>query len=216
MVISNNISKVLSLLEKYYLEKTDFQLNGNSYDMIMVTPEQSNIESNKWIISAKYFDNSEKPNLISDILEYFQRNLGPTDYLSVSSLIVLNSSLAFIQNIKFMFPFNNPVFELSNISIGGVDIDHAYIIHSRKLEKLEVEKEVYVNHKIEGSIKIRPISLDRQWNLKCYTERGINQLHSANVNDFFTGNRMSKNRDEEWQSQGFIRFIFFDDILDVF
>jgi len=101
------------------------------------------------------------------------------------------------------------------MTIGGIEIPHAYLLKSTRLEKLVISKEVLINHKIEGSILIRPIQLDRHWNLECYTEKGLRHLKS-DVELFINPDRLYESRKQQWLLQGFIKYILFSDIVSVY
>ena len=138
MVKTNLIDKILKRLEKYIIRKNDFHLVGDNFDLVLFVPSDKYLSDTKYslLISAKKLDNFKQKEVIKDLLTDFKEALNPEEYNAISRLNIINSEDPLVKNLKYVFAYRQPIFEINDIPVGGVNIDHAFLVKSLTLDKL--------------------------------------------------------------------------------
>ncbi len=218
MVISTTIRTVLKGLEKYFIKLERFSLRGRTYDLILLIPESSGyLEKYSWLISAEIFNNRSQREVITELLFEFNKILAKQEYASISKINVLNSNSALVKNLNFMFPYNREIIELSNITVGGVEIENGLILKSAFLEKFREGAAVTILHRKNGLMNVGVIGINQDYKIKCYTAKALREIFNPNmdVRDKVIAEQVLLKPEEFLLQNDLITFINFDDILNV-
>jgi len=218
MVIDIKIHNVLRRLERYFISLNDFKLNGRSYDLLLLLPADSGYTTKyTWIISSKYLDDKPQKKVIHELLEDFRSALSKEDFASVSRISIINSNAPTVKNLNFMFPYRSEIIEISNNSIGGVEFENAFILHSRLLDKLREGNAVTIQNREGDFINAGIISIDNQYRIKFYTGKGLRELFGRDRMDRENIKLVEKDRksDDYLAENNLIDFIKFDDIFQI-
>jgi hypothetical protein len=185
MVVDKTVRNILRRLEIYYLKNQGFLLTGKSYDLILLISAESSYNSSKysWIISAKFLDNRIEKEVINELLSDFNRILTYEEFSSVSRINVINSNHSIVNNLRFVFPYQEDVIELNELSIGGVRFDKSFIIHSKILEKLKSGNVVQIVTCQGEQIPAGIIAMDKNLIIKYYTAKGLRTLYKTETED---------------------------------
>lgn len=218
MVINPTISKILRILEKYLIQKTDFRL-GHNYDLILIVPSDSDyLEKYSWIVSSRHLDQVPQNTFINDIINDFKEVLTFEEYSSVSRINKLDSNHPFVKNVKFMFSINKETVEINNLRIGGSHIDRGMIIHSRILEKIIANQAVTFvleNGKLSNA---GIISMDNNFRIKHYTGKGLQELFKPDrtEEEIQRGNDILNRDDEFLINNQYLAYTHLNDIDTVY
>ena len=100
-------NKILKSLEKYLLKKNNFQLTGENYDLILLTPMDKYQADTKYalLISAKRFDKLQQKEAIRDLLTFFKEDLETDEYNAISRLNVIHSEDRLVKNLNLLSTF---------------------------------------------------------------------------------------------------------------
>jgi hypothetical protein len=189
MVEKKFMHTVLKSLEKYLVKKNNFQLIGETYDLILFIPSDRFQSHNKFslLISYNRLNNLNQKDVIKDLLNYFKEDLGFEEYNSISRLNILHSEDSFVKNLKLVFAFKEQIFELKDIPIGGVQIDFAYLVKSLVLDKLisnsALKLEVVTENSMSQIINAGIIRIEQNFDVVYYTSKGLREIWKADMTE---------------------------------
>jgi hypothetical protein len=182
------INKVLRTLEKYLLKKNDFQLTGENYDLILVTPIDKYRADTKYalLISAKRFNNLRQKEVIKDLLTYFKEAVEPNMYSNISRINIIHSEDPIVKNLKFAFPYRQEILEINNIYIGEANIDYAFLVKSLLLDTLIENRAVtleILNHGKIGIINAGILMINSNYEIVYFTGKGLREMCKPDMTD---------------------------------
>jgi hypothetical protein len=179
------INNIIKRLEKFLITKSNYRLIGNNYGLIILSPSDKYSSDNKFslLISSEILDNYSQKEIIREILFDLKNILPFEEYNALSRLNILHSQDPFVKNINFVFPYRQKIIEINNITIGGVQIDFAYLLKSLILDKLIPNHIVFFElndgHHMKAGIK----RIESNFEIVHYTEKGLLEMWPQNFTD---------------------------------
>jgi len=177
MVTEKVTDRIRTVLEMFFIQKNHFDLNGSSYDLILVEPKEG---SKVYLtISASFFDRQSKTESTKEVLIFFKQNMKTNEYLSISTINILNSQDSFVKNINFIFSQVNEDILIQDYTVGGRYIEYGYLIHSKILEKLFIGQTAHIQ--LKGKFETIPAGIkriDEKYNIVYYTGKGLRNIFS--------------------------------------
>ena len=222
MVKTNLIDKILKRLEKYIIRKNDFHLVGDNFDLVLFVPSDKYLSDTKYslLISAKKLDNFKQKEVIKDLLTDFKEALNPDEYNAISRLNILHSEDPLVKNLKFVFAYRQPIIEINDIPVGGVNIDYAFLARSLTLDKL-IENHALIleiknsDNQIE-TINAGIIRIDNNYDVVYYTGQGLREILKPKNDEQKAKSAMLKTQNESYLVQNnYISKIKLDNIVNV-
>lgn len=223
MVDSKLIHTILKRLEKYLIKRNDFNLLGDTFDLILFVPSDKYLSNTKYslIISAKSLNNLHQKDVIREILIDFKKVLKFDEYNSISRLNIIHSEDPFVKNLKLVFGFREEIIEINEIPIGGVRIDFAYLVKSLVLDKLIRNIALIVeimthDNKIE-TINVGVIRIENNFDVVYYTGKGLREIWNPDMTDEQKeiATQLKQRPENYLLKHGFISKTPFDNILKV-
>jgi hypothetical protein len=211
------IRKIIKELDRYFIKLEDFSLKGASYDIILSIPEPSAyLEKYRWVISAEVLNNKHEREVISDLLVQFKKVLNESEYASIAQINVLNSNNPLVRNLNFMFPYKRDV-ELTNIAVGGVQIEHGFILRSNFLDNVIEGHAITILHKDQGLMNVGVIEMKQDFTLKCWTAKALRELFNPNMGviDQVDADQIKLRTEEFHIENELVVLISFEDIIRV-
>lgn len=211
--------KLIKQLERFLLKKVNFSMSRANYDLILVVPSDEIDTHRKYslILSSKNFDTQTQKELIIEILDFLKKSLTDNEYQSISRINIIKSNEPLVNNINFIFTQRTHAIEISNIKVGGIQIDEAILLKSLVLDKL---KSNYATTFIltDGSTinagieKIRP-----NYDVLIYTGKGLREMFkpSMNAQEAVNADKLKKESEEFLISNDYMALIPLDNILIV-
>ncbi len=213
MVINPTISKVLRRLERYFLSINNFSLDGKSYDLMLVIPSISSLEERyTWILSYSKLNSLDTQKITVEIFTDLRSSLSAKEYRTLESIQILNTETPFVKNVNFMFPFKQNTIELNDIAISGLQVNQGLILRSQLLQNLKRFKEITI-YLETGIRKIMPISMDKDFNIMHFTERGLQ--NKQEIHQLVDNKSLLKKREKDLIAERKIAFISFDKIKNI-
>lgn len=167
MVMNNALNKIIQRLENYFIQLCDFRLTGETFDLLLLLPVESSYTSKfSLLISSKYLNGRSPKQTIGDLYHDFKASLSAQEYVSISNITVMDSNNALVKHLKTMFPFPENIVELTNMTIGGTEIEKAFILRMPMLALLKKGNIVHIRDDSGGSFSGRLLSMDNNFNLK--------------------------------------------------
>ena len=189
MVETKFIHTVVKRLEKYLVRKNDFQLNGDTYDLILFVPSDKYLSDVKYSLLISYgkLNNLNQKDVIKELLNDFKGGLKFEEYNAISRLNIIHSEAPFVKNLKFVFAFREQVIEIKDIPVGGVQIDFAYLAKSLVLDKLienhALSIEIINQDRIRKTINAGIIRIEKNYDVVYYTGKGLREIFKPDMTD---------------------------------
>jgi hypothetical protein len=111
-----------------------------------------------------------------------------------------------------MFPFKQNTIELNDIAISGLQVNQGLILRSQLLQNLKRFKEITI-YLETGIRKIMPISMDKDFNIMHFTERGLQ--NKQEIHQLVDNKSLLKKREKDLIAERKIAFISFDKIKNI-
>lgn len=217
------IEKVLNQLEKFLIKKNNFHLLGYSYDLILFIPSDNFVSETKFslLISADKLNHLNQRDVIRELLLNFKETLTSDEYNSISRINILHSEDPFVKNLKFVINIREKIFEINNLIIGGVQIDHGYFIKSLILDKI-IESNA-LNMQIlnkDGQTMIIPAGIIRiksNFDVIFYTGKGLREFFNSNIvsEEKLDVWHLNKERENYLIHHGYVNSVPFDNIVKI-
>ncbi len=215
--------KILRQLEKFLILKNGFNLLGETYELILLIPSDKYSTDTKYslIISAKSLNNFQQKDIIKEIFTAFKETLEIDEFNSISRINVIHTHDSFVRNLKLMFGLREEIIELNNITVGGANIDFAYLIRSLVLDKLiagrALNLEIIDPDGNLGHISAGIKGIDNSFNVVYYTGKGLREIFGLEKTKSEEDDaEILKNMNEQYLiSNHLIAKIRFDDINKV-
>lgn len=189
MVVTKFIHTILKRLERYLIRLNNFQLNGRSYDLILIVPSDKYRYDSKYslILSAEHLNTLNQREVIHDLLNDFKNTLQPEEYSALSRINILNTNDPFVKNLKLVFGFREEIIEINEIPVGEISIDFAFLVKSLVLDKLianrAVVAEIETENHISQTINMGPIKVEPNYDVVYYTPQGLRKISTPNKTD---------------------------------
>lgn len=183
------IHTVLKRLEKYLVKKNNFQLSGETYDLILFIPSDRYQSNNKFslLISFNKLNNLNQKDVIKELLTDFKDVLKFEEYNAISRLNIVHSEDPFVKNLKFVFAFREQILEINDIPIGGVQIDFAYLVKSLVLDKLipnrALKMEILNEDNVRQTVNAGIIKIEKTFDVLYYTGKGLREMWKPDMTD---------------------------------
>jgi hypothetical protein len=218
MVDTQFIPAVRRQLEKFLIKKNEFQLRGQTYDLILLVPSDRYSMDTKYslFISCKQFDAVQRITAITDLLTFLKEYLNPVFYNIITRVDFIHSDDPFVQSMKMVFAFKQPLYVINDVSVAGVHIEFGYLIKSQILDRLIENDAVTIVYESNGKVQYENaglIKMNPSFVLIYYTPKGLDEIRNF-------GNRgIQKLKDIRGESEvyleenGFMSRIVFDAII---
>ena len=186
---STYVHKLLRELEKFLIKKNEFHLSGETYEIILLIPTEKYSPDSKYslVLSAKALNDFSQKDVIREIFTSFKEALDVNEYNSITRINVIHTADPLVKGLKMMFGFREEMFELNNITVGGVNIDFAYLIKSLVLDKLiegrALSLEIIDPEGNPGTIKAGIIRIDRDYKVVYYTGKGLKAIFAPDMSE---------------------------------
>lgn len=217
------IEKTLTQLEKFLIKKNNFHLLGYSYDLILFVPTDYFALETKFslLISANKLNHLNQKETIRELFLNFKEALTDDEYNSISRISILHSEDSFVKNLKFVFNIREKIFEINNLTIGGVQLEHAYFIKSLILDKMIENNALQmqiINKKGQNMlIPAGIIRIEPNFNVIYYTGKGLRELFNTDrlSEQNLNTSPLTKERERDLIDHEYINFIHFDNISKI-
>ena len=222
MVMENNIiNSIRTALEMYLIRASRFQLNGDNYSLMLVTPTDVGNPNTKYKItlSAFLFDNIDTDIIGNDILLRLREYLSEKrEYLYVSHIEVINSNSNFVRNINAVFPFKTDILEIGDTVIGGITVPYSYLCFSMKLETLREGSAIHFINNRDEIVPAGIIKIDGSYNIFYYTGKGLRELWGQSMTDIQkeTASILKLKPIEFLSNNGFVASIHYKEIKAIY
>lgn len=189
MVKTKLINTILKRLEKYLIQKNNYHLLGDNYDLILFVPTDKYLSDAKYslLISAKVLNNLNQKDVIRELLSDFKEVLMFDEYNAISRLSIIHTEDPFVKNMKLVFGFREEVIEINEIPVGGVQIDFAYLVKSMVIDKLVENNSVIVDIKSKNdnieTINMGVIRIEKNFDVVYYTGKGLREIWKPDMTD---------------------------------
>lgn len=219
MVNTELIPAVRKQLEKFLLEKNNFQLRGQTYDLILLVPSDRYAMDTKYslLVSSIQFDNVERKSAIADLLTFFKESLSLHYYNLITRVDFIHSEDPFVKSMKMVFAFNQPLFVINNVYVAGVNIEFGYLIKSQILDKLIENDATTIVYEEHGKVIYENagiIKMNRNFELVYYTKKAL-----IAISNYAKTSKTTKAKDirlegrEKLETRGYINRISLDTII---
>ena len=184
MVENTLYFKILKQLEKFLLKKVNFKMFYTNYDLILIVPTDEVDFHRKYslILSAKIFDTQMQRELILEIFDFLKLNLNNQEYQSISRVNIMKSNDPFVNNINFIFTKRTHAIEISNIQVGGVQIDQAFLLKSLVLDKLRTNYATTFILTDGTTINAGIECIKPNFDILIYTGKGLREIFQPSTN----------------------------------
>jgi len=176
------VREVQRKLERFFLKKNNFRLEGQTYNLLLFFPPESAPVDYSILLSAEIFDVESKKQLITDILRYLLDTLGQSYYKRIASLNILNSQDPLVRNITLISAYPQEYMELNHFQIGGVEIDDALLVKSTLLTQLRQDNRVRIVFAAPyggtDTKTVQFISISDDFEIFYLTEKGQDSLYN--------------------------------------
>lgn len=224
MVNNTFTQKLIKLLEKYLIEKNNFQLNGNTYDLILLVPWDRFSSNGKFslLLSAKILDKYNEKDLIREMFGIFLNNISSEEYSLISRISIIHSNDSFVKNLKSVFAFREQVVEINQFLIGGVEIDFAILLKSLVLDRLKKGSIYQISLKNKNNIIERIntgiIKIGEDFSTFILTRKGLDGFDVASLEFEHLIDKIciDKKQLNEFVEIDYIRKIPFDNIIQIY
>lgn len=224
MVENQLIHAVLKQLEKYIVRKNNFQLIGETYDLILFVPSDKYQSNNKFslLISYRKLDHLNQKDVIKEILTDFKEDLRLEEYNSISRLNIVHSEDNLVKNLKFIFAFREQIFEIKDILIGGVQIDFAFLVKSLVIDKLIPNRalilEILTKENLKQTIDAGVLRIERNFDIIYYTGKGLKEIwkHDMTETETEKAEFLKKQSEEYLLENQYLSKINLDQVLKVY
>ncbi|RZJ76280.1 MAG: hypothetical protein EOO45_02825 [Flavobacterium sp.] len=224
MVRNIFFSGVKRELEKFLIKKNNFQLSGETYDLILFEPSDEYVPEPKYTLSLSSvrFNNAVQRDLIKELLEHLKQKLSIFDYNSISRIKVYDSMDPYVNNLKTLTAFpGEETLELNGIRIGGAQIT-GYLLKSTLLKKLMPGNRLIFElrdklHNGNGST-VKIIRIEEDYDIVCYTLKAINQIENLIIEEDLANyvNGIDVGLEEELVNSYYIVRINLDSVENVY
>jgi hypothetical protein len=217
MVDTQFIPAVRQQLEKFLIAKNDFHLQGQTYDLILLVPEDRYSIDTKYslFISCKKFDLIQRKTAITALLTFFKEHLNPGFYQIITRVDFIHSEDPFVKSMKMVFSYKNPLYVISDVSVAGVHIEFGYLIKSQILDKLIENDAVTIVFEENGMVQNEPagiIKMNRDFELVYYTKKGLDEIKKFDNKDT-PFKDIRKESEVNLVTQGYVGRVRFDVII---
>jgi len=212
-------NKLVRVLEKFIIRKSNFRLIGNNYELILLVPNETSSFDRMFslILSSKILDKLSVKEIVSNLLVDLQKELTINEYNLISRINIIDSSDSLVKNLKTIFSFNESVIYIKDIQVGMTNIESAYLLKSILLSDL-IENGIKDVELINGDKKkiiIRRI--DSSYNLICYSEKAIKEIwtHSDDIESSKKADFIKSQEEEYLFKESYLIKIPYDSIYRV-
>ncbi len=217
------MNKLRLQLEKFLIKKNDFQLLGETYDLILLIPADRYSTDIKYslVVSAKTLNAIHQREVIKDILTYFKETLDSNEYNSITRINVINTEDPLVRNLKMMFGFREEAYELNDITVGGIRISFAYLIKSLILDKLiegnALKLQIIYPEGNIGDVNAGIIRIERDFSIIYYTGKGLRELWRQDMSneEKEQANAIKNSPEHHLIENNFVAKVRLDDIIKV-
>ncbi len=183
MVETKFIHTILKRLEKYLIRRNNFNLLGDTFDLILFVPSDKYLSDAKYslIVSAKALNTLHQKEVIRELLNDFKTVLKFDEYNAISRLNIIHTEDPFVKNLKFIFGIRNEIIEINEFIVGGVKIDNAFLVKSLVLDKLIEHHALTVEIKTENNqsetINMGVIRIENNFDVVYFTGKGLREMN---------------------------------------
>lgn len=221
MVETMLLQRVLKRLERYLVQKNNFSLTGENYDVVLAVPSDkfSPYARYSLVISARLLNDLNQKDVIKEVFTDLKGILSFEEYNSISRLNVLHTEDSLVKSLKSVFGFRQEVFEINDMAIAGVKIDSAYLLKSLVLDKLikdhaltlEVKNEIGTVDRINAGI----IRMDQNFEVVHYTGKGLREIWKPDAAEKAKAEALRKKTESFLLENDYISKTKLDDIIKV-
>ncbi len=146
MVTNANTSALIKSLEKFLIANNNFQLTGENYEVMFISPQEAFGEYKyDLVVSAKCLDNLKKP--IYALISHLQATLTKKNYEIIGGVNVCNTKEPLAHSLKRAYRLEQEITEVFNISAPmSVEnfYDYGILLRSFALDKLILKNDLEI------------------------------------------------------------------------
>lgn len=172
------VNSIIKELEKFLIKKSNFRLTGDSYDLILLVPDDKYSLNNKFslYISSVVLNKFTQKEILLELLTEFKNILTIQDYNTLSRINLLNSKEPFVRNMNLIYGIRERIIQLNEIRIGDMILDFAFLLKSLVLDKLIINRaavfELNDGQVINAGIK----RIEPNFDIVYYTGKGLREM----------------------------------------
>jgi hypothetical protein len=183
MVEQNVVNSIIKELEKFHIKKSNYRLNGENYDLILLIPTDKYSFDNKFslYISSAVLNKFSQKEIIMELLTDFNNYLTIQDYTALSRINLLNNQEPFVRNMNLAYGFRESIIQLEDTYIGDAKIDFAFLLKSLVLDKLVVNKAVTIELNDGQIINAGIKRIEPDFDIIHYTGKALREMWGLNL-----------------------------------
>jgi hypothetical protein len=177
------VNSIIKELEKFLIKKSNYRLNGENFDLILLIPTDKYSFDNKFslYLSSAVLNKFSQKEIIMELLTDFKNYLTIQDYTALSRINILNNQEPFVRNMNLTYGFRESIIQLEDTYIGDVKIDFAFLLKSLVLDKLIMNRavllELYNGQKMNAGIK----RIEPNFDIVHYIGKGLKEMWKPEV-----------------------------------